>query len=122
MYDMSYSEQNNNLSNKNLLSDNIKLVDINTLKTFKDLLVDNLANNLATKEEVQELINSILYNEEIIATALTDLNDRKQDILVSGENIKTINGINILGNGDITITSSSSINATLSDGVLIIGN
>lgn len=33
----------------------------------------------------------------------------KQDILVSGENIKTINGTSVLGSGDITIASSSAI-------------
>src|SRR5688500_8681027 len=30
----------------------------------------------------------------------------KQDILVSGTNIKTINGVSVLGSGDMVITSS----------------
>lgn len=33
-----------------------------------------------------------------------DLIDRKQDLLVSGQNIKTINGQSILGSGDIDIS------------------
>ena len=32
----------------------------------------------------------------------------KQDVLVSGTNIKTINGTSILGSGDITISGGSS--------------
>jgi len=33
---------------------------------------------------------------------------KKQDTLISGENIKTINGKSIIGAGDITITGSGS--------------
>ena len=38
----------------------------------------------------------------------TELNE-KQDQLISGENIKTINGNSILGSGDITITGSGDV-------------
>ena len=38
----------------------------------------------------------------------TELND-KQDTLISGENIKTINGNSLLGSGDITITGSGDV-------------
>lgn len=41
--------------------------------------------------------------EEVIASALTELKEGKQDNLVSGENIKTINNQSILGSGNITI-------------------
>lgn len=37
-------------------------------------------------------------------TDIVDLFATKQDLLVSGVNIKTINGISLLGSGDITIT------------------
>lgn len=53
-------------------------------------------------------------------SAQTDLQtalDAKQDDLVSGTNIKTINGVTLLGSGDITITTSTawgSITGTLS--------
>lgn len=61
----------------------------------------------------------VLTEEEelVIAAALNDLNDRvaelsadtsnKQDTLISGTNIKTINNQSILGNGNITIESGS---------------
>lgn len=43
-----------------------------------------------------------ITKEKIDASVL----DAKQDSLVSGTNIKTINGESVLGSGDITITSS----------------
>ena len=43
-----------------------------------------------------------ITKEKIDASVL----DAKQDSLVSGTNIKTINGKSILGSGDITITSN----------------
>lgn len=41
--------------------------------------------------------------EEVIASALTSLHSTKQDNLVSGENIKTLNNQSLLGSGNITI-------------------
>ena len=49
-----------------------------------------------TADEIEELY-----------TTYEDLNN-KQDILISGTNIKTINGESILGNGDIPISGGSS--------------
>ena len=48
---------------------------------------------------------AISNNNEILATK-TELN-AKQDTLVSGTNIKTVNGQSILGNGDITISGGT---------------
>lgn len=42
-------------------------------------------------------------NEYVISKAINELKDTKQDALVSGENIKTINGISLVGDGDIQI-------------------
>ena len=42
--------------------------------------------------------------EEVISNALNDLESDKQDTLVSGTNIKTINNESILGSGNITIS------------------
>lgn len=47
-------------------------------------------NSKYTGKEVEELLDSI---------------GNKQDNLVSGENIKTVNGVSILGSGDIKIES-----------------
>ena len=43
-------------------------------------------------------------NANEIKTIVNGLDDTKQDNLVSGTNIKTINGDSILGSGDITIS------------------
>lgn len=44
-------------------------------------------------------------NEYVISQAINELKDTKQDALVSGENIKTINGISLVGEGNIEIGS-----------------
>ena len=80
----------------------------------------------ATKEEIETLETTLTDNEFITAAALTELNKRvetvelttsnlneqiptianKQDVLVAGENIKTINGETLLGSGDISIDTT----------------
>jgi len=65
-------------------------------------------------------------NANEIKTIVNDLDDIKQDALVSGTNIKTINGTSLLGSGDITIsggggdtvlliTTEPTVSRTLSD-------
>lgn len=44
-------------------------------------------------------------NEYVISQAINELKDTKQDVLVSGENIKTINGISLVGEGNVEIGS-----------------
>ena len=48
------------------------------------------------------------YNVNNVELALLSDVDAKQDALISGTNIKTINGESILGSGDITISGGSS--------------
>ena len=80
-----------------------------------DIVDDFEATDLSdyyTKNEVNQLIDDVevdlsdYYNKTEINTKVegleTDINS-KQPALVSGENIKTINGQNILGSGNITI-------------------
>lgn len=43
--------------------------------------------------------------------------DDKQDTLVSGKNIKTINGESILGSGDITVATISDINTAIANAI-----
>ena len=50
-----------------------------------------------TVEEVDHIEQGILANE----SALT----KKQDILVSGQNIKTINGLSLVGSGDVDLST-----------------
>ena len=73
--------------------------------------VDTALSESSTNPVQNRVITAqILENEEIVATALNNLNDRveaKQDVLVSGTTIKTINGNSILGSGNITISGGS---------------
>ena len=63
----------------------------------------------ASAYDVQTVIKS---NEEVSSAALNYLEDNKQDVLVSGTNIKTINGESLLGSGDIEIQSLSASQVT----------
>ena len=78
------------------------LNDLEEKKADKDDLTD-LINNVYTKEEIDN-------NHLVISSSLNDLNTRlntKQDTLVSGINIKTINNQSILGSGNITLEGGS---------------
>ena len=79
--------------------------------------VSALSGQVATKVETSDF-NAysaatdarIAEDEEVTAAALNDLAETvsgKQDTLISGENIKTINNISILGSGNITISGGS---------------
>lgn len=43
--------------------------------------------------------------------------DEKQDTLVSGENIKTINGESVLGSGNITVATISEVNNAIANAI-----
>ena len=57
------------------------------------------------KSLVDALAAEIEDNEYVMAVALTELQAYKQELLVSGETIKTVNGESILGEGDLIITT-----------------
>lgn len=68
---------------------------------------------------------SAFVESENVQDAITELGDNKQETLVSGTNIKTINGESILGSGDIEIqgggsTDIISTNATNNTGIIVI--
>lgn len=78
--------------------------------------LNDLEESKADKDDLTDLINNVYTKEEIdndhlvISSSLNDLNTRlntKQDTLVSGTNIKTINNQSILGSGNITLTGGS---------------
>jgi len=54
-------------------------------------------------------IEDYTQDEEVVAAALNDLNSNKQATLVSGTNIKTVNGTSLLGSGDIDVNLAESI-------------
>lgn len=62
--------------------------------------IDNAVSGKVDSSRVDEI-------EEVTASALVELNSTKQDILVSGTNIKTINNESILGSGNIVIQGGS---------------
>lgn len=88
-------------------------------------------SGLATKTELSGKLDTATYNSEkasfetkenAAATyqvkgdyATTDQLNSKQDTLVSGTNIKTINGETILGTGDITIQAGGTVDTEMSD-------
>lgn len=71
-----------------------------------------LTEGLAGKQDIGDYalksdLNTLATKEELAAKADASALSAKQDTLVSGTNIKTINGETILGAGDITISSES---------------
>lgn len=88
-------------------------------------------SGLATKTELSGKLDTATYNSEkasfetkenAAATyqvkgdyATTAQLNSKQDTLVSGTNIKTINGETILGAGDITIQAGGTVDTAMSD-------
>lgn len=74
--------------------------------TFEDLPSTNTPLNASNLNTMQDNV------EDAINSVDTELNS-KQDTLVSGTNIKTINNNSILGSGNITIGSSTIVGGVL---------
>ena len=79
-------------------------------------LTEALANkqdkgNYALKSDLDNLATK----EELAAKADASALSAKQDTLVSGTNIKTINGNSLLGEGDITIQAGGTVDTAMSD-------
>lgn len=80
------------------------------------LIIQNDKNELLLFSPDEKIMNYISSKEFVVSEALNELNDKiltvsgevetKQEKLVSGTNIKTINNQSILGNGNITIEGS----------------
>jgi hypothetical protein len=66
-----------------------------------------------------EIAQGILVSDWIEALGIDSLLDAKQNTLVSGTNIKTINGNSVLGSGNLSISGGGSTNASdLTSGTL----
>lgn len=63
-------------------------------------------DNNYTSEEKEKLASLENYNDTGIRDIINGLNDSKQDTLVSGQNIKTINNESILGSGNFELLKS----------------
>ena len=57
----------------------------------------------AKMQEIQTSINGINSSVGTLNTNINNLSTNKQDTLISGSTIKTINGSSILGSGDISV-------------------
>lgn len=55
--------------------------------------------------------------EDVTASAFNDLKSTKQDTLVSGTNIKTVNGNSLLGSGNIVISGGGGSSYSAGDGI-----
>ncbi len=82
-------------ANKHLLK-----VSAITMNGTNAVQVPNKAGTIALVSDVESNTEDL---EFVFATAVNDLNARKQDKLINGESIKTINGQSILGQGNIEI-------------------
>lgn len=74
------------------------------VKDVDDLADEVEENGRVTSEALTSLRSTIYDNERVTSEALTELralNDGKQETLVSGTNIKTVNGQSLLGSGDV---------------------
>lgn len=91
-----------------------------------DVIITPASLNVYTKAEVDDAINAETTERQKQDSALggmiaaeTAARERavatKQDTLVSGTNIKTINGETILGEGDITIQAGGTVDTAMSD-------
>lgn len=75
---------------------------INDLETIRS---GAALGTTALQEVPEEYITETELEEKGYLTEHQDISS-KQDVLVSGHNIKTINGVSILGSGNITISGS----------------
>ncbi len=117
---LDYSE----LNNKPSIND-VELIGNKTLEelgiqekgdfvTNSDLTVklSEKADKTEIPTKVSELENDSEYQTK---TQLDESLNLKQDVLVSGTNIKTINGASILGEGDIEIQASGTVDSELDE-------
>ena len=79
---------------------------------FVDKIIKWGSGTSAYLKEKKEWVRLLKDGESTIPQIIIDLINDKQDVLVSGENIKTINGQDILGSGDITISGGGDIDTS----------
>lgn len=80
-------------------------------KSVADQTYATLEGLNTTQTELEQVMEKATANSADIQTLKTG----KQDTLVSGTNIKTINGETILGAGDITIQAGGTVDTEMSD-------
>lgn len=92
-----------NFLRNNIAYDNsISHLQANTIRAAIDELA--LTNSGITTEELENILTEKNYATN---TDISKLLDKKQDTLVSGVNLKTINGNSLLGNGNLIISGGA---------------
>ena len=105
---------------------NIKTINGDSILGSGNLVIQSGTSNwddIQGKPQFAEVATSGDYNDLINKPTIPDVSDLatkqeiagKQDTLVSGTNIKTINGNSVLGAGDITIQAGGTIDTAMSD-------
>lgn len=105
---------------------NIKTINGKTILGSGNLVIQSGTSNwddIQGKPQFAGVATSGNYNDLINKPTIPDVSDLatkqeiagKQDTLVSGTNIKTINGNSVLGAGDITIQAGGTIDTAMSD-------
>lgn len=105
---------------------NIKTINGETILGSGNLVIQSGTSNwddIQGKPQFAGVATSGNYNDLINKPTIPDVSDLatkqeiagKQDTLVSGTNIKTINGNSVLGAGDITIQAGGTIDTAMSD-------
>ena len=97
------------------ISANVESMDISALQSAVDALETAVAGK-ASSADLSALSDRMTTAEGAISSMQTDLSGKadvsalanKQDTLISGTNVKTINGQSILGSGNIPISGSGS--------------
>ena len=105
---------------------NIKTINGDSILGSGNLVIQSGTSNwddIQGKPQFAEVATSGNYNDLINKPTIPDVSGLatkeeiagKQDTLVSGTNIKTINGNSVLGAGDITIQAGGTIDTAMSD-------
>lgn len=105
---------------------NIKTINGDSILGSGNLVIQSGTSNwddIQGKPQFAGVATSGNYNDLINKPTIPDVSDLatkqeiagKQDTLVSGTNIKTINGNSVLGAGDITIQAGGTIDTAMSD-------
>ena len=82
------------------------------LEAIKEEVDKKIKEGLVSKDELNEIKKELTDKINETKQELTDEIDKKQDILVSGTNIKTINGESLLGEGNIEIQGGGGTGST----------
>lgn len=83
------------------------LMDANAIVEIADQKIKELVNDAPEALDTLKELSAALNDDSNFATTIVNAINQKQDTLISGENIKTINGSSVLGEGNIVLDTST---------------